>query len=131
MKYDKIIKEHIDYIKSFAEVLPGITMIHNAQQNFQRLEYISNRGLDFLKATQEYLTSLGHEYYVKYFNQEDIWLLMDDMQAMLSRKDPNEIYNFYHQARPNENEDWTWFLLSMRILAFDDEGEPLLTLSFA
>lgn len=131
MKYEKEIKKHIDYVRSFANMLPGMVLIHNAQNNFQRLEYISDRGLKFLEATQEYLTGLGHEYYTKYFNQDDIWKIMEDMQAMLSRKDANEIYNFYHQARPNENVNWTWFLISMKILAFDNEGNPLLTISIA
>lgn len=131
MENKKIIEKHVKRVKEFAETLPGITMIHNAQNNFQRLEYISNRGLDFLQTTQEYLTALGHEYYIKYFNQDDIWQLMDDMQAMLKRRDPNEIYTFYHQARPNEHSEWTWFLNSMKILAFDDEGSPMLTITFA
>ena len=131
MKNQELIKHHVSKVKSFAELLPGITMIHNAQNNFQRLEYISKRGLEFLQATQEYLISLGHEYYIKYFNQQDIWKLMEDMQGMLKRRDPNEIYTFYHQARPNEKSEWTWFLNSMKILTFSDDGSPLLTITFA
>lgn len=131
MPYTQLIHYHIEQVKTYANNLPGIVLIHNAQNNFQRLEYISDRGLQFLQASQEYLTNLGHEYYVKYFNQEDIWKVMEDMQAMLSRKDPNEVFNFYHQARPNENVEWTWFLFSMKILEFDNEGNPLLTIGFA
>lgn len=131
MKNKNLIKDYVSRVKSFAETLPGITLIHNAQNNFQRLEYISNKGLEFLQTTQEYLTELGHEYYVKYFNQQDIWILIKDMQEMLKRRDPNEIYTFYHQARPNEKSEWTWFLNSMKILAFADDGSPLLTITFA
>lgn len=129
MKYDKLIKKEIERVKSFAETLPGIIMIHNAKNNFQRLEYVSNRGLEFLQLTQEEVSKLGHDFYKNHFNQDDIWDIINDLQNLLNRKNLEEIYSCFIQTRPTMESDWTWFLLSMKILTLDSEGFPLLTIT--
>ncbi|WP_114778899.1 response regulator transcription factor [Botryobacter ruber] len=117
-------------IDAVANDLPGVVIIHNLQNELTP-EYLSPRGERYLGISNEELRRIGNEYNYKYFNPEDANDYVPKVFGLMERNDENEIVSFFQQVRPSENDPWTWHLSTMKILMRDDEGAPLLSITFA
>ena len=124
------IKEKIKEISDSADEYPGAVIIHDVQES--KIAFMCDRGLREINQRWEDIKNLSiEEYHQKFFNPEDAKEYIPKLEEMLLKKDPDKIISFFQQVRTVENQEWEWYFSSMKILMFDDDQQPLLTLSFA
>ncbi len=124
-----LLEKLLNEIQPFANNFPGIIMIHSAINNFERIVYMNDIGLEFLETNNEEIRSLGMEYYVKYFDQIDMENIRKGMLNFMNEKDIKKHYTFFQRARPNKYVEWSWFLVSMKIYSFNVSGDVEYTIS--
>ncbi len=124
------ITEKIREISQTADEYPGAVVIQNIQE--LKIVYMCKRALEALQRPWAEIQNLSiEEYHRTYFNPEDAEDYFPKLQEMVSKRDPQQVVSFFQQVRTAENRDWEWYLTSVKILMFDDEQEPLLTITFA
>jgi len=127
----KAIDDKVAEIAMTAADYPGIVIIHNVKENFNRTEYMSERGLKLLGITMTDLQKLGADYFPIYFNMEDAKDYLPIMLEMLKRNDMSQVYSYFQQIRYSPLGSWNWYSSSTKLLLQDEEGEPLLCITFA
>jgi len=127
----KAITQKVGEIAQTADDFPGVIIIHNIQEKFNKVEYMSPRGAKILGVKLEELRKMGAEYYSKFFNEEDAKDYVPKMIDMVERNNENEIYSFFQQVRSSASQPWAWYISSTRILMKDDLNRPLLSITFA
>jgi DNA-binding CsgD family transcriptional regulator len=126
----KKIDDAIAEIAAIADKLPGVVIIHDLRDG--AVVWMSDRGLCLLDASLDQITALtAEEYYAKYFNKEDTDDFVPKILNLLELNNDNEICTFFQQVRFRPHGDWNWHMSSTKILARDDEGRPLLTITLA
>ena len=114
-------------MKPYLEILPAVSIIHNIQN--QHVLYMCDRGLSLLDTTLEKLQEMGADYHRLYFNAEDAKDYVPKLKGLLERNNNEEVVSFFQQVRHGENGDWHLWLSSIKLLMWDDNGIPLLTLT--
>lgn len=127
----KRMEEKIAGIKAMADDVPGAVIIHRFENNFAKVEYMSDWGLKKLNTTLQELKEMGAEYYNNFFNPEDVEDYLPKMAALLEKNDENETFSFFQQVRTSPQHEWEWYLSTVRIFMRDDEGNPFLTITVA
>ena len=121
---------HIAEIASVADKLPGVVIIHDLRNG--KVAWMSERGINQLGMSLEEIMSLTmEEYHARFFNEEDAKDYAPKVFGLIENNKPEEIITFFQQVRLSENTDWTWHMSSMKILAHDDAGKPLLGITMA
>jgi DNA-binding CsgD family transcriptional regulator len=123
------INRKIAEIAAVADALPGVIIIHNVQEDV--VEYMSARGLEQLKVTNEELRALGRNYHARFFNPEDAKDYVPKLFSLIERNEDDEIFTFFQQVRPDESHDWSWHFSSVKVLLRDSEGKALLCITMA
>jgi DNA-binding CsgD family transcriptional regulator len=126
---EKKIADKIASIDAVADELPGIVIIHNIKS--RGVEYMSPRGLSFLGTSLDTIRNMSQDYNEHYFNPDDAKDYVPKIFGLLERNNNQEIISFFQQVRPSEQHDWSWHLSTTKIFMRDDEGSPLLTITFA
>lgn len=129
MTLEQRIQQKIEEASPMLDQLPGVAVIHNIRDF--NVVYMSPRGYKPLNVTLEEIIAMGGEYHTRFFNQEDAKDYVPKLAGMLERNNNEEIVSFFQQVRPSEQADWQWHLSSIKIFMWDDEGQPLLTLTIA
>jgi DNA-binding CsgD family transcriptional regulator len=125
-----IIQETIEEINKTADAYPGAVVIHNLQD--LKILYMSARAIEGLQIPWEEIQNISFEDYHKtYFNPEDAAEYFPKIQEMLKKNSPHEMVSFFQQVRTSKAGEWEWYLTSMKVLLNDEDGMPLLTISFA
>lgn len=125
------ITNKIAEIHAVADDFPGIIIIHNIQADFNKVEYMSPRGLEILGISMEELNAIGEDYFPRFFNMEDANEYLPKFLELMNQHDMNKIYSFFQQVRRSPSEPWQWYSSSVKILAKDAEGKALLSVTFA
>lgn len=121
---------HIDEIANISSRLPGVVIIHDLRD--WSVVWMSTNGLEKLGITLEEVTNLtAEEYYGQHFNSEDAKDYVPKILELLQNNNDENICTFFQQVRFKENPDWQWHMSSVKILARDDQGNPLLTITMA
>ncbi|PRY09979.1 regulatory LuxR family protein [Pontibacter ummariensis] len=115
-------------IAAVADDLPGVIIIHNRQLE---VEYISKRGERELGLSLAEIRKLGVKYHQRFFNPEDTKDYLPKIISLLEGKDTNAIVSFFQQVRRSENDPWAWHLSTIKVLMWDDNDIPLLTITMA
>lgn len=130
MTIEHLINQNIANIESIADKLPGVVVIHDLRD--WSVVWISSRGLEELGTTLEEITKLtSEEYYSRYFNSEDAKDYVPKILGLLEKNNDNDICTFFQQVRFKPSADWSWHMASTKILARDETGKPLLTITMA
>jgi DNA-binding CsgD family transcriptional regulator len=125
-----IIAESIAEIAAVANKLPGVVIIHDLRD--WSVVWMSERGLKELSVSLAEVTGLTvEEYHSRYFNHEDSKDYVPKLTGLLERNNDGEFCTFFQQVRFNIKDAWNWHMSSIKILAHDDEGIPLLTITMA
>ncbi|MEJ8755640.1 helix-turn-helix transcriptional regulator [Pontibacter sp. H259] len=117
-------------IDKLSDHLPSVVIIHNLQKGMA-VEYMSPRGAAMLGFTLEELRNLGEEYHAKFFNPEDVPDYLEKTKYLLEQNNDDTIISLFQQVRASENHPWKWYLTTVKILMWDDENMPLLTIALA
>jgi DNA-binding CsgD family transcriptional regulator len=128
---EKQISQKVEQISQAANEFPGVVIIHNIQEKFNKIEYMSPRGANILGLSLDELKTLGADYYTRFFNEEDAKDYVPKMIEMVQRNNEDEIYSFFQQVRRSSSHPWTWYHSSTRILMKDENSQPLLSITFA
>ncbi len=130
MSIEKKIQAAVAEIAKVADKLPGVVIIHDLRD--WSMVWMSESGLKLLGVSLEEVTSLSiEEYHARFFNPEDAKDYVPKLAELMERNDPELYCSFFQQVRFSPQEDWNWHMSSVRILAHDDEGKPLLTIIIA
>jgi DNA-binding CsgD family transcriptional regulator len=123
------IKASVTRIRRSADEYPGVVIIQNLAE--QRLTYMSQRGLDMLGVTWAEMSKLTlDEYYVRFFNIEDLNDYAPKVFDYLEKNSPDDAITFFQQVKSKDG-SFKWYNTSIKILMQDDQGRPLLTIVFA
>ncbi|MCI1186824.1 LuxR C-terminal-related transcriptional regulator [Hymenobacter sp. DH14] len=108
-----------------ADLHPGVTIIANLL--LDRVEYMSQRGLQELHTTQEDIRALGSGYWAEYFNPADAEDYLPKVFEMIQNPDPWAVTSVFQQVRIGPGRSYVWHLSATRVLLRDeDTGQPLL-----
>jgi DNA-binding CsgD family transcriptional regulator len=125
-----LINRHIVEIAAIADKLPGVVILHDLRD--WRVVWMAPRGLAELGVTMEEITSLtAEEYHSRYFNSEDAKDYVPKLIGLLERNNDDDFCTFFQQVRLNIKTGWNWHMSSIKILAHDYEGRPLLSITMA
>lgn len=125
------IAKKVTEIAKTADDYPGIVIIHNVKENFNKTEYMSPRGLKLLGITMNELQAMGGDYFPTYFNMEDAKDYLPIMLEMLKKNDIHEVYSYFQQVRHSPTGNWNWYSSSTKLILQDEDGDPLLCITFA
>lgn len=125
----KRILKTIDACIDVFERLPGIAIVHDISDG--TVIYMSKRGLEELGVTLQELNEMGPSYYSKFFNAEQAAEYVPGMLSMVKRNDPKETYTFFQQVKFTTDQDWEWYLSSLRVLEHDTAGNPIAVLTIS
>lgn len=128
---EKAIAQKVKEIAATADDFPGVVIIHNIQEKFNKVEYMSARGARILGVELEELRHMGADYHTRFFNEDDAKDYVPKMLEMVERNNENVIYSFFQQVRSSPSHPWSWYTSSTRILLKDASGAPLLSITFA
>jgi DNA-binding CsgD family transcriptional regulator len=126
----EIIDNSLNEIIPIAEKLPGVVIIHDLRD--WSVLYMCGKGLKELNISLEEVTKLSmQEYHARFFNEEDFKDYAPKIFTLMENNNTNDAITFFQQVRVSDDKDWTWHMSSMKILAHDTEGKPLLSITMA
>lgn len=122
------IKSKVASIAAVADSFPGVIVIHTTAL---AMLYMSPSGLKQLGVELSDLQGMNAEkYHEKYFNPDDAKDYVPKLLNLMERNS-DETVSFFQQVRIEGKEEWSWHISSLKILMRDDEGKPLLLITFA
>lgn len=125
-----IIARNIAEVALIADKLPGVVVIHDLRD--WSVAWMSARGLNHLGISLKEVTSITSEaYFARYFNSEDTVDSVPKILGLLQKNDDDDFCTYFQQVRFRINEDFNWYMNGCKILAHDNTGKPLLTITLA
>ena len=128
-KIKEEIEKKIAEIAAVANDLPSVIIVHDLSSG--SVAYMSERGLKVLNTTLESLKAMGPTYFEKYFNPKDAENYSPKFLDMLAQNDQDKVFSYFQQVRGSENEEWSWYLSSSKVLMCDDGGKPCYAITAA
>ena len=129
-RHQEIINQNIVEISASADKYPGVVILHDLRD--WSVAWMSKSGLNGLDISLEDVTSLTmQEYHARFFNEEDSKDYASKIIRLMEENNLEETLSFFQQVRINSVSDWTWHMTSMKILAHDPNGAPLMTITVA
>jgi DNA-binding CsgD family transcriptional regulator len=127
---ERIIQQKIKHVETFANDIPGVVILHNL--NDWSVVWMSERGLKQLGVRLEEITKLScSEYHGRFFNDEDAKDYVPKLFDMTQKNNLDDIVTFFQQVRLRSDADWTWHMSSTKLLAHDENGKALLSITIA
>lgn len=129
MSDEQLIAHRITEISSFADEYPGAVIVLTGDA--RRVLYMSKWGLSELNTTMTELLALGEDYHPVFFNPAEAHEYIPKIVELLERNDMDYAVTFFQQVRTGPQRSFVWYLSTVRVLAQDAAGRPLLIISFA
>ncbi|MES3016944.1 MAG: helix-turn-helix transcriptional regulator [Bacteroidota bacterium] len=124
------IDQHIASVALMADLLPGVVIIHDLRD--WSVAWISERGVRELGISREEIVSLTMEqYHARFFNEQDSKDYAPKVFQLMEKNSFEDMVAFFQQVRFGGKADWVWHMTAMKILAHDDSGRPLLSITLA
>lgn len=118
---DKQVKKKINSFTPYAEMMPGVIVIHQLKPFIPC--YMTSRGMELIEITQKELTQIGTDYHRKFFNNEEMDDIIKKFCLLIDNKDSQKTFTFFQQVRIKGKEDWVWHISSSRIFHQDPTGK--------
>jgi DNA-binding CsgD family transcriptional regulator len=123
------ITNKIEEVRSFAEMIPGVVIIHELP--LFTLRYMSPLGLELLGKKWDEINGIsGEEYHNKFFNPDfaahSVPLLMN-----LIQENKDEPVSYFQQVRTSKEREWDWYMSMTKILLRDHSNQPILCITVA
>lgn len=127
---DDIISRNIKDIAAIANILPGVVIIHDLRD--WSVAWISDRGVKELELSREEIVKLTMlQYHARFFNEQDAKDYVPKVFQLMENNSFDDMVAFFQQVRFGGRSDWTWHMTAMKILALDNNGKPLLSITMA
>lgn len=127
MTIEEKIRNKIAEAAPYYDTLSAVTIIHNITTGAP--VYMSRKGLELLRISENDLLSMDVEYYNRFFNAEEAKEYVPKILGLLERNNNDELISFFQQVRTAPNGEWELWLSATRIFMRDDNGNPLLTIT--
>ncbi|GEM_PF-161817 len=125
----QIAMRKIAELNALADELP-VFIIHDVR-DFS-VVYLSPKGTQQLGVTLKDVRQMGGNYYANFFNTADVEFYVPKcMAALRDPKQPAQWFSFFQQVTTAEDGGFEWYLSASRPFVYDEEGNPLLSLTFA
>lgn len=119
----------VSEIAAVADQIPSVVIIHNIED--LSVSYMSKKGTEILGVSLEELQNMGPTYHENFFRVEQAEEYVPKIMGLLERNQDDESICFYQQVRGLKEQEWHWYLTSVRILLRNEDGKPLLTICTA
>lgn len=129
MTNDELIEAKVREVAATADDYPGVIIITNLQAD--RVEYMSNLGLQLLHTTLPELHALGAHYHERFFNLQEAHEFVPKLYGLMQQNDFSQVISFFQQVRTGPAQVFEWYLTATRLLLRDVAGQPLLAVSAA
>jgi DNA-binding CsgD family transcriptional regulator len=116
-------------IAAFADEYPGAVIVLTGDA--RSVLYMSDWGLRELNTSMDELRALGENYHPVFFNADEAHEYIPKVTELLERNDMAYAVTFFQQVRTGPQRSFAWYLSTVRVLAQDAAGRPLLIISFA
>ncbi|MGV3588498.1 MAG: response regulator transcription factor [Adhaeribacter sp.] len=123
------IQNKISEIAAVADDLPGVIIIHDIRS--LSVVYMSPRGTSTLGVSLEEVIALGPDYHKAFFNPEESQEYVPQIIEFLQRNNNDESLSLLQQVKGPHQANWTWYASTMKILLWNEAGEPILTITIA
>lgn len=129
---DSIRQEIIQKLTAFETIADELPVYIVLDLRKMSVAYMSFKGLELLGITLEEIRQLGSAYHTKFFNADDVsFYLPKSKEALLGTMSSSRWFSYFQQVTTGENKVFEWYLSASRIFAYDEAGDPLLSLTFA
>ncbi|MBK1440364.1 hypothetical protein JHJ32_10240 [Parapedobacter sp. ISTM3] len=129
---DSVRRQIVQKLAAFeavADELP-VYIIHDVR-DFS-VVYLSQKGLQLLGASLEDVRRMGQEYFIKFFNPDDVqFYLPRFIERLRNKESAARWFSFFQQVTTGQNQSFEWYLSASRPFIYDEEDRPLLSLTFA
>ncbi|PWS32029.1 helix-turn-helix transcriptional regulator [Pedobacter paludis] len=111
-------------------LISGVVILHDIRD--WSIVFMSERGLNDLKISEEELYSMTNEvYHARFFNADDAADYVPKISALMQKNSDTATVSFYQQLKFPDSPQWRWHLSSIRIFMRDDDGKPLITITIS
>lgn len=93
--------------------------------------YMSPLGLELLGTTLTEVRQLRGEYFTRFFNPADVEFYLPRFMEVLQKPIPAQWFSFFQQVATGKEKAFEWYLSASRPFVYDEQGAPLLALTFA
>ena len=124
-----LIAAKIREIAATADLFPGVVIVFNDQAD--EVKYMSARGLRQLGTSMAELTALGGAYYPTFFNPDEAHEYVPKLVDLMQRNDLAHVVSFFQQVRTGPARTFEWHLSTVKVLAQNAAGRPLLLICFS
>lgn len=111
---EKSMRDQNITIEEIGNLIPGNVLVTDL--NELSTHYMNERGCNILKHSVEELKHLGAAYYKQFFVSEETDEICSAYMKMLENQDPTEIFNFAHRAKALDDDKYTWYFASAKLL---------------
>lgn len=125
----ELIDKKIREIAAVEDDMPGVIIIWNAD-DFS-LRYMSKRGRDFIRMTNDEILKMGVNYTTSILNPEDSIEYTPKIFELLRRNNNEEIISLFQEVRAPQQINYSWFITGCKVLLRDNEGRPLLLIGMS
>jgi DNA-binding CsgD family transcriptional regulator len=126
---EKMILKTLEEVRTFAESIPGVVIIHE-MPDFT-LRYMSPFGLRLLGKDWDEINGIsGEEYHKRFFNP-DFATHSVPLLLKLIEENNDDVVSYFQQVRTSQDREWDWYMSMTKIHARDQEGSPLLCITVA
>jgi DNA-binding CsgD family transcriptional regulator len=126
---EKLILKSLEEVRSFAESIPGVVIIHELPDF--TLRYMSPLGLRLLGKDWEEVDGIsGEEYHRRFFNP-DFATYSVPLLLNLIQENKDDVVSYFQQVRTSPDRQWDWYMSMTRIHTRDRNNMPLLCITVA
>jgi len=122
------ITQKLTAFEAIADELP-VFIIHDAR-DFS-VVYMCRRGLELLATSLDDIRRLDMEYHTTFFNRNDVEFYLPKFMEVLRAGDRTKWFSFFQQVATGKDGRFEWYLSTTKPFVYDENGEPLLSLTFA
>ena len=113
-KLSKLINQGVISLDDVSDIIPGIMHV-NAREDLA-IAYISKRGRDILRYSQEELTTLGAAIFEKHQSQHTREVTYSNLMRELAKNDPQQVIPFFQDWQYKKDDNPIYHFTSTKIL---------------
>lgn len=115
------ISKAIETFAPFAEMLPGVVIIHQLEP-FTPC-FMSSNGLELLGINEEELLEIGTDYHNRFFNNDDMEDYLVKLDGLIKTSNVKETFTFFQQVKLKAREEWVWHVASTKVFLKNENDQ--------
>ncbi len=108
-------------IEEIGDYIPGSVMVQDLVGMTNN--YMNKQGCEILRHSKEELFTMGPGYFRKFFPEDEVRFLTGKFHQFISERDYNKVFSFFQRVRPDESEEYKWYLTTSRLIPVMSETD--------